>query len=93
MKHNKQNLDAIIDAAAREIRDEQIDESIIEQSATSVWARVSEQLADDKLANYREALRWYGDYLASFPTDADSPPVAITSWRVAAARDEFSRHP
>jgi hypothetical protein len=27
MKHNKQNLDAIIDAAAREIRDEQIDES------------------------------------------------------------------
>ena len=47
MKHNKQNLDAIIDAAAREIRDEQIDESIIDQSATSVWARISGQLADD----------------------------------------------
>src|SRR5437762_11969001 len=26
-------------------------------------------------ANYREAIRWYGDYLESFPTDADSPPI------------------
>lgn len=47
MKHNKQNLDAIIDAAAREIRDEQIDEAIINQSATRVWARVSEQMSDE----------------------------------------------
>jgi hypothetical protein len=47
MKHNKENLDAIIDAAAREIRDEQIDESIINQSATSVWARVSQQRSDE----------------------------------------------
>ena len=31
--------------------------------------------ADEKLANYREATRWYGDYLTSFPTDADSPPI------------------
>ncbi len=35
----------------------------------------SEPKADDKLANYREALRWYGEYLESFPTDADSPPI------------------
>jgi FecR protein/Putative zinc-finger len=47
MKHNKENLDAIIDAAAREIRDEQIDESIINQSAARVWARVSGQLSDE----------------------------------------------
>ncbi len=47
MKHNKQNLDAIIDAAAREIRDEQMDESIINQSATRVWARVSQQMTDE----------------------------------------------
>ena len=33
------------------------------------------QEADEKLANYREALRWYGDYLDSFPTDPDSPPI------------------
>jgi len=52
MKHNKENLDAIIDAAAREIRDEQIDESIINQSATRVWARVSEQMSDE---NYLSA--------------------------------------
>ncbi len=31
--------------------------------------------ADEKLANYREALRWYGDYLESFPTDAEAPSI------------------
>src|SRR4029434_4746809 len=30
---------------------------------------------DEKLANYREATRWYGDYLESFPKDPDSPPI------------------
>jgi tetratricopeptide (TPR) repeat protein len=35
----------------------------------------STQAADEKLTNYHEALRWYGDYLKSFPTDADSPPI------------------
>ena len=35
----------------------------------------STQEAGEKLANYHEALRWYGDYLESFPTDADSPPI------------------
>src|SRR4030095_12126200 len=29
----------------------------------------------EKLANYREARQWYGDYLDSFPTETDSPPV------------------
>lgn len=48
MKHNKQNLDAIIDAATHAIRDDQIDESIIDQSATRVWARVSGQMSDEK---------------------------------------------
>jgi len=32
-------------------------------------------LAGEKPENYREALRWYGDYLKSFPKDADSPPI------------------
>src|SRR5439155_12897610 len=31
--------------------------------------------ADEKAASYREARRWYGEYLESFPTDADSPPI------------------
>jgi tetratricopeptide (TPR) repeat protein len=35
----------------------------------------STQEADEKLANYHEALRWYGDYLKSFPTDADAPAI------------------
>ncbi len=33
------------------------------------------QEASEKLANYHEALRWYGDYLTSFPKDAESPTI------------------
>jgi tetratricopeptide (TPR) repeat protein len=33
------------------------------------------QEANEKLANYHEALRWYGDYLKSFPKDAESPTI------------------
>jgi tetratricopeptide (TPR) repeat protein len=32
-------------------------------------------LANEKPANYGEALRWYGEYLASFPADAESPAI------------------
>jgi tetratricopeptide (TPR) repeat protein len=35
----------------------------------------SSQEANEKLANYHEAQRWYGDYLKSFPTDAESPVI------------------
>jgi len=30
---------------------------------------------NEKLANYKEAQRWYGEYLDSFPTDAESPTI------------------
>ena len=33
------------------------------------------QEANEKLANYHEAQRWYGDYLNSFPKDAESPAI------------------
>jgi tetratricopeptide (TPR) repeat protein len=33
------------------------------------------QETGEKLTNYREALRWYGGYLDSFPKDPDSPPI------------------
>ena len=29
----------------------------------------------EKVAHYREASRWYGDYLESFPADAESPAI------------------
>ena len=32
-------------------------------------------LAAEKPANYREALQWYRNFLASFPKDAESPPI------------------
>jgi len=35
----------------------------------------NKDLAGEKLANYAEARRWYGDYLTSFPKDPDSPPI------------------
>jgi hypothetical protein len=47
MKHNKHELDAIIDDATRGIRDEQIDPSIVNQAATRVWARVSHEAANN----------------------------------------------
>ncbi|MBF8300576.1 MAG: Tetratricopeptide domain protein [Acidobacteria bacterium] len=33
------------------------------------------QESGEKFTNYREASQWYGAYLESFPTEADSPPV------------------
>src|SRR5690349_19620786 len=47
MKLKKQDLDAIIDDTLRGIRDERLDESTIDESATRVWARVSEQLSNE----------------------------------------------
>jgi tetratricopeptide (TPR) repeat protein len=35
----------------------------------------SAQAADEKLASYGEARRWYGDFLESFPTDDASPAI------------------
>ncbi len=35
----------------------------------------SSQEANEKLTNYQEAQRWYGDYLKSFPKDAESPAI------------------
>jgi tetratricopeptide (TPR) repeat protein len=33
------------------------------------------ELAAEQPANYAEALRWYREFLASFPQDAESPPI------------------
>ncbi len=35
----------------------------------------NEQLIDERPASFREAQRWYRQYLSSFPTDPDTPPV------------------
>jgi tetratricopeptide (TPR) repeat protein len=35
----------------------------------------NKELADQQPANYAEAVEWFGEYLASFPTDPDSPPI------------------
>ncbi|MGB7207290.1 MAG: FecR domain-containing protein [Pyrinomonadaceae bacterium] len=58
MKHSKQELDAIMDDVMRDIRDEQIDPSIVSQSATRVWAQVSRQAAENSSSvnSYSEGL-------------------------------------
>src|SRR5262245_7831397 len=33
------------------------------------------ELADERPANFEEALRWYRAYLTSFPKDAETPPI------------------
>jgi tetratricopeptide (TPR) repeat protein len=43
--------------------------------ATHYHARYKSDEGEEKLADYREATRWYGDYLDSFPADPDSPPI------------------
>ena len=35
----------------------------------------STQETDEKLAKFREAIQWYGEFLESFPKDADSPSI------------------
>jgi tetratricopeptide (TPR) repeat protein len=35
----------------------------------------NKELAGEQPANYTEAVQWFGEYLASFPTDPDSPPI------------------
>jgi tetratricopeptide (TPR) repeat protein len=35
----------------------------------------NKDLESEKAANFQEAMDWYGDYIDSFPTDADTPPV------------------
>lgn len=80
MKHNKQELDTIINDAASAIRDEQIDPSIIEKSATSVWARVSQQAADNSslggintmnTENTAEQIRGCADFQSLIPAYLD----------------------
>jgi hypothetical protein len=47
MKQNKQDLDSIIEKAARGIREEQIDTTAIDRTAARVWARVRQAAAEN----------------------------------------------
>lgn len=48
MKHSKRELDEIIETAAKAVRDEAIEDSLVNESAARVWARIIEQ-ADSKV--------------------------------------------
>ncbi|MEP6850112.1 MAG: FecR domain-containing protein [Acidobacteriota bacterium] len=70
MKHNKHELDAMIDDVTRDIRDEQIDPSLISQSATRVWTRVSQQAAEDP-----SSLNLYSEGLNTMNTDNNAEQI------------------
>jgi hypothetical protein len=50
MKHDKQDIETIIDKAAYAIREEQIDPSNIDRSAARVWSRVSGQSVENSFS-------------------------------------------
>lgn len=61
-------------------------------------AKQDEQLADDKLANYGEASRWYREYIDSFRADAETPGInyqladlQLEHQDYAAAANEYQR--
>ena len=56
MKHNKQELDAIIDDVTRRIRDEQIEPSVVDQVSDRIWARVSQEAAGASVNSHLESL-------------------------------------
>lgn len=78
MKHKKEDLDQILDNAMRDIREEKIDEAVIDQSAATVWARVSEQFAiadstHSSIANSNaaEQIRCCADFQSLIPAYLD----------------------
>ncbi len=50
-----------------------------------------EGLQDDKRAEYREALRWYGEYLESFPQDVESPQINYQLADLLLEEGDFAR--
>lgn len=58
MKHNKHELDAIIDKATREIREADLDDAVVERSAARVWEIVSRQATGNSstIDSYSEGL-------------------------------------
>ncbi len=47
------------------------------------------ELAEERPANYRESLLWYREFLASFPKDAESPPINLPAGRPAAGGKNY----
>ncbi|HVF55176.1 MAG TPA: FecR domain-containing protein [Pyrinomonadaceae bacterium] len=70
MKRNKKELDAILDRVVAGVRDERVDESVVNNAASRVWARVSEQASGEKLIDVPAAERLGGcaDYESLIPS-------------------------
>src|SRR5918992_1254051 len=49
MKRSRKELDAILDEVVSGVRDERVDQSAVNEAASRVWARVSEQASGEQL--------------------------------------------
>ncbi|HYY41509.1 MAG TPA: FecR domain-containing protein [Pyrinomonadaceae bacterium] len=70
MKRNRKELDAILDKVVAGIRDERVNQSVVDDAAARVWARVSEQAAGEKLmdAPAAEQIGGCADYQSLIPS-------------------------
>ncbi len=48
MKRNRKELDAILDQVVAGVRDERVEDATMNDAASRVWARVSEQASGEK---------------------------------------------
>ncbi|HEX8178423.1 MAG TPA: FecR domain-containing protein [Pyrinomonadaceae bacterium] len=69
MKRNRKELDAILDKVVAGVRDERADQSAVDDAASRVWARVSEQASGQKLIDAPAADPFGGcaDYQSLIP--------------------------
>lgn len=70
MKRNTEELDAILDRVVAGVRDERLEQSAINDAASRVWARVSEQASGEQLIEAAAAERIGGcaDYQSLIPS-------------------------
>lgn len=71
MKHNKHDLDAIIDKGVDSIRNERIDPSTVDASAARVWANIHKQAGQNSytegINNMNEHIRGCDDFRSLIP--------------------------
>ncbi|HEX8354744.1 MAG TPA: FecR family protein, partial [Pyrinomonadaceae bacterium] len=74
MKRSRKELDAILDRAVAGVRDERAEQSAVNEAASRVWARVSEQTSGEKLidspaaAKAAERIGGCADYQSLIPS-------------------------
>lgn len=67
MTHKKEDLENIIDAAAKSVREEHIDDALVSESAVRVWARISAGAAENRVIAGTEQISGCADFQSLIP--------------------------